>query len=484
MRAGTEAAPTSSRAARLLPWVVLLAALGLRLWRLDFESFWYDEIASLGEADVPLVEILRRFHWPPLYSMILKPIVGATASETWLRLPAALFGTASVVLFHRSVSREAPAWIAAGTALLFATSAFHVELSQEVRHYTLGILALWILHEAYLRMLARDGWRAGVRWAASAALAYLSISLALPLLLVQGIHGIMTLRGAARRRFVVLGAITAAALSPWLLGSLEQADRVPNQLRYAGGHFEGLSDALAKTFLGYLPMSGAAEVALLLLLAAIVAAGMLRERTRFPTVPFLSFAGLLLGLAILTAFVSDPYPRYFTLVLPFFFALLARSLTSFPPRAAAAVLAALLALSTAEVVWQLRERQHPDWRSMAARLAEPDLPVCTLVFAMPNMERSLLWYLARDHPEIRLDVHTLEGGYTLDEAGARKVEREIDALRAERDCLVYVQGYEWFSDPERMVLQYLLLRYPLSIEISKFPAAAAFRLTEPPAGER
>jgi hypothetical protein len=462
---------------------VLLAALGLRLWRLDFESFWYDEIASLREADLPLVEILRRFHWPPLYSMILKPIVGATASETWLRLPAALFGTASVVLFHRSASREAPAWIAAGTALLFATSAFHVELSQEVRHYTLGILALWILHEAYLRLLARrDEWSASALWAASAAFAYLSISLALPLLLVQAVYGIVTLRGAARRRFVAVGAITAAALSPWLVGSLEQVDRVPNQLRYAGGHFEGLYDALAKTFLGYLPMPHAAEVALLLLLAAIVAAGMLRARARFPTVSFLSFAGLLVGLALLTRFVSDPYPRYFTLVLPFFFALLGRSLASFPPRATAAILAALLALSTAEVVWQLRERQHPDWRSMATRLAEPDLPVCTLVFAMPNMERSLLWYLARDHPEVRLDVHTLEGGYTLDEAGARKVEREIDALRAERDCVVYVQGYEWFSDPERMVLQYLLFRYPQTIEISKFPAAAAFRLTEPVEG--
>jgi hypothetical protein len=296
------------------------------------------------------------------------------------------------------------------------------------------------------------------------------------------VHGIVTLRGAPRRRFLLLGAITAAALSPWILGSMQQVDRVPNQLRYAGGHFEGLSDALAKTFLGYLPMPGAAEAALLVLLAAIVAAGTLRERARFPTVPFLSFAGLLLGLALLTAFVSDPYPRYFTLVLPFFFALLARSLASFPRRAAAAILAALLALSTAEVVWQLRERQHPDWRSMAARLADPDLPVCTLVFAMPNMERGVLWYLARDHPQVQLDVHILEGGYTLDEAGARKVEREIDALRAERDCVVYVQGYEWFSDPERMVLQYLLYRYPQTIEISKFPAAAAFRLIEPADG--
>jgi hypothetical protein len=125
---------------------------------------------------------------------------------------------------------------------------------------------MWVAHEAYRRMLARrdDRWRAGALWAASAAFAYLSISLALPLLLVQGAHGLATLRGARRRRVLVLATVTAAALSPWLLGSTQQADRVPNQLRYAGGHLEGLADALAKTFLGYLPMPAGVEAALLL----------------------------------------------------------------------------------------------------------------------------------------------------------------------------------------------------------------------------
>jgi len=469
----------SDSATRYLPWAVLLVALGVRLFRLDFESFWFDEVASLGEADLPLREILGRFYWPPLYSLVLKPLAGSVTSEAALRLPAALFGTATVVLFYRAVAREAPEWIAAGCALLFATSAFHVELSQQVRHYTLGILAMWLCHGAYRRMLARRdaSWRPGLAWAASAAFAYLSIFLALPLLLVQGVYGAVTLRGARRGRFLLLAGGLGAALSPWLLGSLSQADRVPNQLRYAGGHFEGLADALAKTFLGYLPLPGAAKVAGLLLLLAIVVAGLLRERVHFPAVPFVSFFGLLFGLAALTAFVSDPYPRYFTITLPFFLALLARSLTNFPPRAAGAILAGLLTLSVAEVTWQLRERQHPDWRSLAARLAEPGFPPCTLVFGMPSMERTLLWYLERDHPEIEVQVHALEGGYTLDAAGARRIEREIARLGT--DCVLYVQGFEWFSDPEHMVLQYLMYRYPWSFEVSEFPAAAAFRLTEP-----
>jgi hypothetical protein len=463
----------------LLPWAVLIVALGLRLFRLDFESFWFDEVASLAEADLPLAEVLARYYWPPLFSIVLKPLAGSVASEALLRLPAALFGAATVFLFHRAVIRETPAWIATGCALLFATSAFHVELSQQVRHYTLGILALWLCHGAFRGLLARrdDSWRPGLLWAGSAVLAYLSIFLALPLLVVQGVYGLAKLRGPRRVRFLLLGAGVTAALSPWLLGSLQQADRVPNQLRYAGGHLEGLTDALAKTFLGYLPLPDWLRVAGLLALLAIVVVGMLRERVHFPAVPFFSFFGLLFGLAVLTAFVSDPYPRYFTLTLPFFFALLARSLTNFPPRVAGGILALLLAVSVVEVGYQLRERQHPDWRGVASRLAEPDFPVCTIVFGMPNMERTLLWYLERDHPGIEVRVHALEGGYTMDAAGARKIEREFDALAAERDCVVYVQGFEWFSDPERMALQYLVYRYP-SIEVSSFPAAAAFRLTE------
>ncbi len=466
---------------RLLPWTVLLVALGLRAWRLDFESLWFDEVASIREADLPIREILGRFYWPPVYSLIMKPLAGSAASEVWLRLPAALLGAITVFAFHRSVSRETPEWIAAGTALLLATSAFHVELSQQVRHYTLGIFALWLCHLAYRRLLAsRDSsWRRGLLWAGSAAFAYLSIFLALPLLAVQVAYGFVRLRGTPRRRFGAVVAVLGVALSPWLIGSLAQADRVPNQLRYAGGHLEGLADALTKTYFGYLPVPEWAAAAGLLALGAVLFGGLLRERVHFPAVPFFSYFGLLFGLALLTAIVSDPYPRYFTLTLPFFFALLARSLMNFPPRFAAAILAVLLAISVAETTNQLRGRQHPDWRSVAARLAEPDFPVCTLVFGMPNMERSVLYYLERDHPEVDVSVHALEGGYTLDEAGARKIEREINDIAAERDCLVYVQGFEWFSDPQRMVLQYLMFRYPWSVEVSEFPAAAAFRLTNP-----
>lgn len=466
-------------AVRWLPGAVLVVALGLRLFRLDFESLWFDEVASLAEADLPVPEILGRLYWPPLYSLVLKPLAGGVTDEAVLRLPAALFGAATVFLFHRAIAREAPEWIAAGCALLFATSAFHLELSQQVRHYTLGILVLWLCHLAFRRMLARrdDSWRPGLLWVGSAILAYLSIFLALPLLVVQGVYGVVRLRGPRRRRFLLLAAGTAAALSPWLVGSLQQADRVPNQLRYAGGHLEGLTDALAKTFLGYLPLPGWMKIAGLAALLAIVVAGMLRERVRFPAVPFFSFFGLLFGLAALTAFVSDPYPRYFTLTLPFFFALLARSLMNFPRHTAVGILGVLLAFSCLQAGYQLRERQHPDWRAMAARLAGPDFPACTIVFGMPNMERTLLWYLERDHPDLELPVHSLEGGYTLDAAGARRIEREIGRLAAERDCVVYVQGFEWFSDPERMVLQYLLYRYP-SIPVSEFPAAAAFRLRD------
>ena len=484
MTSPPAAPPAPASAERWLLPAVLLVALGVRLWRLDFESLWFDEVASLSEAHLPVADILGRFYWPPLYSLILKPFAGSATNEAVLRFPAAVLGVVTVFVFHRAMLRVVSPRIAAGAALLFALSPFHAELSQQVRHYTLGILAMWLCHLAFVRLLDDESsaWRPVLVWGASAAFAYLSMFLALPLLVVQGIYGLVTLRGARRLRLLAVGLALDVLLLPWVLGSLQQGDRVPNQLRYAGGHLEGLLDALAKTFLGYLPVPAWAQVVGLLGIGAVVATGLVRTRPRFPTVTLLSFAGVLGGLALLTAFVSDPYPRYFTLTLPFFFALLARSLAAMPARRAAVAFAALLAISVAQLGYQLGARQHPDWRALAAKLAEPGFPVCTLVFGMPNMERSVLWYLERDHPEVDVSVHWLEGGYSLDEAGARAIQREVDALAAERECLVYVQGFEWFNDPDRMVLQYLMYRYPWSVEMTKFPAAAAFRLTDPADG--
>jgi uncharacterized membrane protein len=125
----------------------IAVAAALRFYGLG-SSLWYDEIETLVEsARRPVIEILTYFpdvNVHPLYSLFAHASLETFGESNWaLRLPACVFGVASVwmtyVLGTRLVSR-AEAW--AGAAVL-AVSYQHVWFSQNARGYTLmGFFAL------------------------------------------------------------------------------------------------------------------------------------------------------------------------------------------------------------------------------------------------------------------------------------------------------------------------------------------------------
>ncbi len=147
---------------RLTLFVTLAVALVLRLVTLG-SGLWFDEIVTLVEsARLPLRQILTEFpgvNAHPLYSVFSHVSLEAFGDSAWaLRLPAALFGVATVgvvyILGARLLSR-AEAW--AGAAVL-ATSYHHIWFSQNARGYTLlGMLTL--LSTLFLLRAADSGRR-------------------------------------------------------------------------------------------------------------------------------------------------------------------------------------------------------------------------------------------------------------------------------------------------------------------------------------
>jgi mannosyltransferase len=125
---------------------VAVAAI-LRVYGLG-SGLWYDEIVTLVEsARRPVIEILTYFpdvNVHPFYSLLAHASLEAFGESAWaLRVPACIFGVASVwmtyVLGARLVSR-AEAW--AGAAVL-TVSYQHVWFSQDGRGYTMmGFFAL------------------------------------------------------------------------------------------------------------------------------------------------------------------------------------------------------------------------------------------------------------------------------------------------------------------------------------------------------
>lgn len=137
------------------PWALLalatLIALALRLFRLDRQPLWIDEIASLGNARAfatgGLEGIAQIDQVAPLHSIILwlATTLGGDG-EVSLRLPSAIAGVAIVPLVYLLTLRllRSP-WTAGIAAMLVAISPFAIWYAQEARMYVFVMLCTLIV---------------------------------------------------------------------------------------------------------------------------------------------------------------------------------------------------------------------------------------------------------------------------------------------------------------------------------------------------
>jgi hypothetical protein len=180
---------------------ILVAALLLRLYRLD-HGIWVDEIlAWVKYMHLSLGEIVTTYDDQNnhlLFTLLARTSFLLFGESIWaLRLPAVLFGVASIwalYLFAASVAGRREALL---SAAFFAVSYHHVWFSQNARGYT-GIL-FWTILGSWLLVRALDE-RRRVLWllyAISAALgAYTHMSMAF---IVSG-HLLIALACSWRRR--------------------------------------------------------------------------------------------------------------------------------------------------------------------------------------------------------------------------------------------------------------------------------------------
>jgi len=121
----------------------------LRLYRLGFHDFWFDEIASAGYAQAPWG------NWnAPLYYIFLHGWVKLFGvSEFALRLPSTIFSFSSVVLLFLIGKALFNARVGICAALLMGLSPFHLWYAQEARDYSmvlfLGCCSTLLLIKAF-----------------------------------------------------------------------------------------------------------------------------------------------------------------------------------------------------------------------------------------------------------------------------------------------------------------------------------------------
>lgn len=120
---------------------IFILALFLRLYQLDKESFWADELATLQYSQN--LERIDRGN-PPLYHIFINKWINYFGvSEFSMRLPSAILGASLVLLLYLVGKSLFNKKVAILSAFMCATSAIQIVYSQEARAYAmLSVLTL------------------------------------------------------------------------------------------------------------------------------------------------------------------------------------------------------------------------------------------------------------------------------------------------------------------------------------------------------
>ena len=140
-------------------FLILLLGIGLRTYRLGFQSFWTDEIATYEISSSPPWVIVTDppgdRNIPPLFNLIINFVIKFGNKESLLRLVSAIFGSLSVLVFYLVIRNWLNSHTGFTCAAIMAISPFHIWYSQETRGYILllflSLLSLLLFQEIVKR---------------------------------------------------------------------------------------------------------------------------------------------------------------------------------------------------------------------------------------------------------------------------------------------------------------------------------------------
>jgi uncharacterized membrane protein len=261
----------------LLLCVIVLLGVGLRSYRLDYQSLWTDEIYSLIVTDPTLT--FREF-WdrvftdthPPIYYLVLRlssAVFGQ--SEMAARAPSALFGALTLC-----VATIVPGALSASSRLVFllllAISPGAVWYAREARSYALLLLlsaVITLTCTSFVQCTQADSRRAGTAIGMLTAASILaSFTHYFGFLLAMSAFLTCFLLAERRRRMtVVLAAfLVTACVAPWVAYHYQRID--PQRAAWIGE----LSLVASLRWFEYLSFGGTASIILFIAAAAILLA--------------------------------------------------------------------------------------------------------------------------------------------------------------------------------------------------------------------
>ncbi len=212
-------APRRDRWDVWLPLLLFAGALALRLYRLNAEPLWLDELYGVQLGRLGLSAILSNSWFeptPPLFHVLAWLGSGFnTARAAWAyRWISALAGAATVPLVYALARRYAGRAAAAGAALVLLCSPALLYYSQESRSYgsavCLAALSAWVL--------LTDRLSPPARWRAWGAVTVIGLLLNYSYVMVAGVQALFIVALARRPAGVwpalAVAGVVLAAIAP------------------------------------------------------------------------------------------------------------------------------------------------------------------------------------------------------------------------------------------------------------------------------
>lgn len=213
-------------------WLVLIVLLGTatRLFQLETRSLWADEgwtlVLAKGPSVADIVQRLANDQHPPLYFILLhwwRDAVGDT--EFALRMLSVLTGLIAIAAIYQLGKALYSPLTGILAAFLLAVWDHHIDLSQDVRHYS-QLATLIILSSWFYFLLVR---RPNPSWGNRLGYVFLSIALLYShylggfVLICHAVHMLIVVRPWSRLRFVLVHfGVVCFGFLPWFPIVLEQ----------------------------------------------------------------------------------------------------------------------------------------------------------------------------------------------------------------------------------------------------------------------
>ena len=341
----------ASDPARRHLWVLLAFAAAIRLYDLGGKQLWVDEImqAMVTSPRLSFKEVLHgitgHVGMAPLDYIMQHYVVRALGqSEFALRLPAAVFGTATIAAVYYLFRMLLDSRIALLSAALYAVYPLHHHYSQEGRPYSLFVLLTVLSYLTFCKVLARGSGGGWILYGATNTLllysqyfgvfvlaSQLVISLAM---LSPRLHDSLPVRRKFDLRFLILQAavagMSAALLVPWVLygiGGLQGYTPMP-------AHF---GFKLALSFVQELGDGSHPLAWLLIVLAVLGARKLAREKQHGLLWLLLIWLLMPIPLIFLLLWIKDYFfaIRHFLFLTPALYALVALGIAELSEKVAA-----------------------------------------------------------------------------------------------------------------------------------------------------